>query len=155
MQLLSVPYSCALVTRHYNPVPSISFRSSFLSPSSSQCRLGDGPLCCFNSRTNLREARRVYAQSQEGVENETLNVTDLRDVSESSDSPAEQSWQGGLSEEDAREALNFEQGAFSLCCNLFYIVFGEYTYMRADNWIHIPICRSVCQINVGLVTELY
>lgn len=123
MQLLSVPYSCALVTRHYNPVPLISFRSSFLSPS--QCRLGEGPFCCFNSRTKLREARRVYAQSQEGVENETLNVTDLRDVSESSDSPAEQSWQGGLSEEDTREALNFEQGAFNLCCNLFCIVFGE------------------------------
>lgn len=87
MQLLSVPYSCALVTRHYNHVPSIPFCSSFLSPSS-QCRLGKGPLCSFNSRTKLREARRLYAQSQEGVENEMLNVTDLRDVFESSDNPA-------------------------------------------------------------------
>lgn len=139
MQLLSFPYTCALVTRHYNPVPSISFRSSFLSHTSSQCRLGEGPLCCFNSRTKLRESRRVYAQSQEGVENETLNVTDLRDVSESSDSPAEQSWQGGLSEEDAREALNFEQGAFNLCCNLFCIVFGVYLHesRQLDAYAHI------------------
>lgn len=139
MQLLSVPYTCALVTRHYNPVPSISFRSSFLSHTSSQCRLGEGPLCCFNSRTKLRESRRVYAQSQEGVENETLNVTDLRDVSESSNSPAEQSWQGGLSEEDAREALNFEQGEFNLCCNLFCIVFGVYLHesRQLDAYTHI------------------
>lgn len=155
MQYLSVPYSCALVTRHYNPVPSISFRSSISSTSSSQYWLGEGPLCCFNSRTILRAARRAFAQSQEGVENETLNVTDLRDVSESSDSAAEQSWQGGMSEEEAREALNFEQGAFDLCCNLLCIVVSEYTYMRADNWMYIPRCRFVCRNNVGLVTELY
>lgn len=59
----------------------------------------------------------MCAQSQEGVDSETVNVTDLRNADPSSfetpepePEPASYPYMGGLSEEEIREALLFEQG---------------------------------------------
>ena len=57
----------------------------------------------------------MHAQSQEGVDSETVNVTDLRNADPSSFEPAEPEpasppYMAGLSEEEIREALLFEQG---------------------------------------------
>jgi len=55
---------------------------------------------------------RLHAQSQEGVDSETVNVTDLRDAEPEPNEvePPRYPYEAGLSEEEIREALLFEEG---------------------------------------------
>jgi hypothetical protein len=58
---------------------------------------------------------RLHAQSQEGIDSETINVTDLRNAAPRSSetpepAPANPPYYAGLSEEEVREALLFEEG---------------------------------------------
>lgn len=110
MQLLSSYLSAAAPLRHI-PVGSIS-------PSSlTQFRTAGGRSCgikLFSSRwrRDFAGRKRLYAQSQEGVDRETLNLTDLRNLQSSSRTPEPEPlpYYAGVSEEEIREALLFEQG---------------------------------------------
>lgn len=97
MQLLST-YLCAATPLHRLPVCSIS---------STQCRtLVLGPASC----SVRRDRTRLHAQFQEGVDSETVNVTDLRNADPELVEPASLPYMAGLSEEEMREALLFEEG---------------------------------------------
>lgn len=115
MQLL-LSNLCAATPLHRLPVCSIA------SSSSAQCRTA-GPASCSvelfvrRLRRDFSGRTRLHAQSQEGVDSETVNVTDLRNAALSSEEtsepepePANAPYYAGLSEEEIREALLFEQG---------------------------------------------
>jgi hypothetical protein len=58
---------------------------------------------------------RLHAQSEEGVDSETINITDLRNATPGSSetpkpAPTNPPYYAGLSEEEVREALLFEEG---------------------------------------------
>ncbi|KAG0622809.1 hypothetical protein M758_3G125300 [Ceratodon purpureus] len=119
MQLLS-SYLCAATPLHRLPVGSVA------SSSITQCKtIGFTQACSVElfatrwGREFAGRTSRLHAQSQEGVDSETVNVTDLRNVAPSSSSeipePEPESanpeyFGGGMSEEEIREALLFEQG---------------------------------------------
>lgn len=102
---------CAAAPLRHIPVGSIS-------PSSlTQFRTAGGRSCgikLFSSRwrRDFAGRKRLYAQSQEGVDRETLNLTDLRNLQSSSRTPEPEPlpYYAGVSEEEIREALLFEQG---------------------------------------------
>jgi len=110
MQLLS-SYLCAATPLHRLPVCSIS---------STQCRTLFGPTAAASSCSKVglfatrwrREKKILHAQSQEGVDSETVNVTDLRNADPETPElePASPPYMAGVSAEEIREALLFEQG---------------------------------------------
>lgn len=103
MQLLVLSSSlCGATPLHRLPRCSISSRQcrTTLRPSSS----------CIGFAS--RNRTRLHAQWQEGVESDTVNVTDLRNVDRESPELEQPSlpYMAGLSEEEIREALLFEEG---------------------------------------------
>lgn len=105
MQLLS-SYLCAATPLHRLPVRSIS--STLFGPASS---FSCSKVELFATRWR-GDRTRLHAQSQEGVDSETVNVTDLRDAEPEPNEvePPSYPYVAGLSEDEIREALLFEEG---------------------------------------------
>jgi hypothetical protein len=94
-------------------LPACSISSSAFS----QCRTAScsAELFATRWRRGLTGRTRLHTQSQEGVDGETINVTNLHNAAPWSSetpqpAPANPPYYAGLSEEEVQEALLFEEG---------------------------------------------